>query len=331
MEAIWNIEIGLIAGIQTSLIWLAGFFKAVTFLGSEEFFILVMPVLYWCVDTSIGLRIGIILLLSGHINGVFKVLFHSPRPFWYSQDIKALSTETSFGMPSGHAMNTASIWGLAAVLSKKKWFAILSAVVIFLVGFSRLVLGMHFISDVIVGWALGLILLLLFVKLDKPVSGWLAKRRLSELYWVVLLSTAFLIFIGYLAVAITGKPPLPADWIQNAINANPNAMPVPYDSSGIFTTAGVWLGMGIGAAWLFRHGGLPKTVTPRDQILRYIIGLTGIAVFWFGLGAILPRGEELMPIILRLVRYTLLGLWIGGGAPLVFKKLGLSPIPQNNA
>ncbi len=325
MEAIWNIEISLITIIQSSLIGLAGFFKAVTFLGSEEFFILVMPVLYWCVDTSIGLRIGIILLLSGHLNGVFKVIFHSPRPFWYSPDIKALSTETSFGMPSGHAMNTASIWGLAAVLSRKKWFAILSAVVILLVGFSRLVVGMHFISDVIVGWALGLILLLLFVRLDRPVSNWLAKRSLPGLYWTVLLSTVILILIGYLAVVFTGKTPLPAEWIQNAIHANPDAMPVPYETGGIFTTAGVWLGMGIGAAWLSRHGGLPRAVTSRNQLLRYIIGLTGIAVFWFGLGAVLPRGEELVPIILRLVRYTLVGLWIGGGAPLIFKKLRLSP------
>ena len=177
MEAIWNFEISLIAGLQTSLASLAGFFQAATFLGSEEFFILVMPVLYWCVDTSVGLRIGVMLLLSGHFNGIFKVIFHSPRPFWYSPDIKALSTETSFGMPSGHAMNTTSIWGTAAVLARKKWFTILSVVVILLVGFSRLVVGMHFISDVLAGWVLGLILLLLFVKLDKPVSAWLVREK----------------------------------------------------------------------------------------------------------------------------------------------------------
>lgn len=324
MEAIWNIEIGLIAILQTSFAWLNGFFKAVTFLGSEEFFILVMPVLYWCVDTGAGLRIGMILLLSGHLNGVFKVLFHSPRPFWYSPDIKALSTETSFGMPSGHAMNTASIWGLAAVLSRRKWFVLLSVAVIFLVGFSRLVLGVHFISDVLVGWALGLILLFLFVKLDRPVSTWLVKRSLSDLYWIVLASTAFLILIGYLAVILSGQPPLPTSWIQNAIHANPNAAPVPYDFSGIFTTAGVWLGMGLGAAWLNRHGDIPKAVTSRDQLLRYIIGLVGIGVFWFGLGAVFPRGEELLPIVLRLFRYTLVGLWIGAGAPVIFKKMGLA-------
>ena len=330
MEAIWNIEISLITSLQTSLTSLVGFFQAATFLGSEEFFILVMPVLYWCVDTSVGLRIGVMLLLSGHFNAIFKVIFHSPRPFWYSPDIKALSTETSFGMPSGHAMNTTSIWGTAAVLAGKKWFTILSVVVILLVGFSRLVVGMHFISDVFAGWALGLILLLLFVKLDKPVSAWLAGRSLSGLYWTVLVSTVGLILLGYLAVAITGQPALPAEWIQNAIHANPAAAPTPYESSGYFTTAGIWLGMGLGAAWLNRHGGLPRPVTSRDQILRYVLGLAGIAVFWFGLGALFPRGEEFLPILLRLFRYALVGLWIGAGAPVIFKKLGLaSPPPKN--
>lgn len=329
MEAIWNIEISLITILQTSLASLAGFFEAATFLGSEEFFILVMPVLYWCVDTRVGLRIGIMLLLSGHFNGIFKVIFHSPRPFWYSPGIKALSTETSFGMPSGHAMNTTSIWGTAAVLARKRWFAILAGAVILLVGFSRLVLGMHFISDVLVGWALGLILLGLFVKLDKPISAWLAGRSLSGLYWIVIASTAVLILLGYLAVAVTGQPALPAEWIQNAIQANPDAAPNPYETSGYFTTAGIWLGMGLGAAWLNRHGGLPKPVTSRDQILRYIIGLAGIAVFWFGLGTVLPRGEEFIPILLRLIRYALVGLWIGAGAPVIFKKLGLMSVPKD--
>lgn len=324
MEAIWNIEINWILLIQNALVPLSGFFKAITFLGSEEFFILVMPVLYWCIDTGIGLRIGLILLLSGHFNEVFKVLFHSPRPFWYNTDVKALSTETSFGMPSGHAMNTTSIWGLAAWLARKRWFTVLSIAVILLVGFSRIVLGMHFISDVLAGWILGLILLFLVITLDRPISTWLAKQSNAGLYWTVILSAAALLLIGFAALIISGRPAISSEWIQNAVNADPAAMPNPYDSSGMFTTVGVWLGMGLGAAWLSRHGGLPRAGTSRNQLLRYIIGLVGIVVFYLGLGAIFPRGEELLPILLRLLRYTLVGSWIGAGAPILFKKLRLS-------
>ena len=76
--------------------------------------------------------------------------------------------------------------------------------------------------------------------------------------------------------------------------------------------------------------GFPKPVTSRDQILRYVLGLAGIAVFWFGLGAVFPRGEEFLPILLRLLRYALVGLWIGAGAPVIFKKLGLASTPKKS-
>jgi membrane-associated phospholipid phosphatase len=316
MQAIWNLEINWILAIQTSLNSLAGIMKSITFLGSEEFFILVMPILYWCVDAAAGFRIGVILLLSGHINGVLKVVFHSPRPFWYSQEIKALSTETSFGMPSGHSMNTASIWGLAAYLFKKRWFVIL-------VGFSRLVLGMHFIRDVISGWIFGLLLLIIFIKLDRPVTQWILSKKLSSQIWLVIITTMIIVVSGYMPIIFAQKAQIPTEWMINAVSFNPEAIPQPYEVSGIFTTAGVLLGFGIGAAWLGKRGGLAKAGNARNQLLRYIIGLMGIAIFWYGLGAIFPRGEDLLPLLLRLLRYSLVGLWISAGAPVMFRKLKL--------
>jgi membrane-associated phospholipid phosphatase len=326
MEAIWNLEINWILAIQSSLISLAGIMKSITFLGSEEFFILVMPILYWCVDTGAGFRIGVILLLSGHINGILKVMLHSPRPFWYSQEIKALSTEISFGMPSGHSMNTASIWGLAAYLFKKRWFVILSGVVIFFVGFSRLVLGMHFIRDVISGWVFGLLLLIIFIKLDQPVTRWILNKRLSSQIWLVILCVALIIISGYLPILLSRSDYFSPTWVTNAISSNPEAIPQPYEVSGIFTTAGVLLGFGIGAAWINKHGGLGKAGNARNQLLRYVIGVVGIAIFWYGLGAIFPRGEEVIPLMLRLLRYSLVGLWISAGAPVIFKILKLTAV-----
>ena len=96
--------------------------------------------------------------------------------------------------------------------------------------------------------------------------------------------------------------------------------------SGIFTTAGVLLGFGIGAAWINKHGGLGKAGNARNQLLRYVIGVVGIAIFWYGLGAIFPRGEEVFPLMLRLLRYSLVGLWISAGAPVIFKILKLTAV-----
>lgn len=326
MEAIWNLEINWILAIQTSLISFAGIMKSITFLGSEEFFILVMPILYWCVDSGAGFRIGIILLLSVHINGILKVIFHSPRPFWCSQEIKALSTETSFGLPSGHAMNTASIWGLAAYLFKKPWFAVLSGVLIFLVGFSRLILGMHFIRDVISGWVFGLLLLVIFIKFDQPVTRWILSKKLSSQIWIAIVTTVIIIVSGYLPMLLAQGAQIPAEWMINAVSSNSDAIPQPYEVSGNFTTAGILLGFGIGAAWLGKRGGLAKAGNARNQLLRYVIGVIGIVIFWYGLGAIFPRGEEVLHLLLRLLRYSLVGLWISAGAPVIFRILKLNAI-----
>lgn len=39
-----------------------------------------------------------------YINGILKILFHSPRPFFDTPDIQALNWNTSSGNPSGHSM-----------------------------------------------------------------------------------------------------------------------------------------------------------------------------------------------------------------------------------
>jgi hypothetical protein len=60
------------------------------------------------------------------------------------------------------------------------------------------------------------------------------------------------------------------------------------------------------------------------RALRYVVGVIGVLVFWYGLGAVLPRGESLIPFMLRFVRYALVGAWISAGAPRLFEKLQLT-------
>ena len=94
--------------------WLIPIMKAITFLGNVEFYLIVMPLLFWCLDPSLGIRIGIMLLISGDINSLLKLGFRSPRPFWVSSEVIKFSEATGFGFPSGHAQSAASNWGLLA-------------------------------------------------------------------------------------------------------------------------------------------------------------------------------------------------------------------------
>ena len=121
--------------------WLLAPMKVITFFGEELFYILLLPVLYWSFDQLLGLRVGMMLLLSNGFNAFFKFLFRLPRPCWISDTVTCHVHETSFGLPSGHAQNAISVWGWLAVEVKKRWFSIAMVALIFLIGISRLVLG----------------------------------------------------------------------------------------------------------------------------------------------------------------------------------------------
>ncbi|MGB9641435.1 MAG: phosphatase PAP2 family protein, partial [Anaerolineales bacterium] len=137
MNPITNFEIQLILALQQiGQAWMP-LMRFFTFLGKEQFYLLLMPLLYWVFDSNLGLQLGIMLTLSSSVNDIFKLGFHSPRPFWISSSVKAVEFEGSFGIPSGHAQMSASIWGLLAVKVRRSWMWILSLLLIFFIGASR--------------------------------------------------------------------------------------------------------------------------------------------------------------------------------------------------
>lgn len=324
MEGLWTGQIDINLFFQSLGTWLLEPMRAFTFLGSEQFFILFMPVLLWCVDYPLGLRIGMLLITSGQVNGIFKVLFHSPRPFWFDSRVSAFSVEKSFGMPSGHAMNTSSLFGMFAHGMRRKWITIVSVILIIMVGISRLYLGMHFLGDVIGGWVLGGILLLIFIKLDKPVTKWFISKPVNTQYFLVILTTGIWILITLIPNLLASKFVLPAEWITNAVLANPEAEPHPFEISGLFTFAGIWLGLGIGAVWLRMRGGMDARGVGSQQLFRFLIGIAGSFILWMGLDLLFPGGESVLALVLRMVRYGLVGFWVSGGAPAVFRKLKIA-------
>jgi len=298
--------------------WLKWPMLGITAIGYEQFFVLLLPAVYWCVDQAVGLRMGMVLLLGTDLNTFFKFLFHNPRPFWISDQVIAYSHETSFGLPSGHAQIAASVWGWLAVEVKKRWFTISAIVLILLIGISRLYLGVHFLSDVLLGWLLGGLLVLVFSLLSKPLGAWLAKQSLGmKLFWVFL-STVLLLVPVLLASRASTTWVMQADWAARAGEVDP------FSLKGAFTTAGTWFGMLAGYViqtatkghFMAGKGGWRRAA-------RFVVGLVGIAVFYSGLGAIFPKNGDVLSFALRFIRYTLIGLWVAWLGPLVFEKLGL--------
>jgi len=140
--------------------------KFFTFLGST-LFITILCVLSLFLKKY---RITIIsnTLITVGISQALKFIVRRSRPL----DI-ALIKETGFSFPSGHSMVSAAFYGLIIYLiykSKMKkqlkmLLIILFSLVILNIGLSRIYLGVHYTTDVLAGFILAAIHLILFVEL----------------------------------------------------------------------------------------------------------------------------------------------------------------------
>ena len=322
METIWNIGITWNIFFQNLGSWLKTPMEVFSFFGNEYFFLLLLPALYWCMEASIGLRVGIILLLSTSVNDALKMAFHGPRPYWYSMDVISLSRETSFGVPSGHAQISVGVWGMLAASIRKWWGWMIAILIILLIGISRMYLGVHFPHDVILGWLIGASLLWFVLRFWEPVTARLRKMSLGQQILVSFLCSLVLILfslIPFTWLKITNWQP-PEAWAQYATET--------ISMSGAITTGGTLFGLLAGLAWFNRQGGFRTNGPIWKRILRFVVGLVGLLIFYVGLdvlfGLIAPDAEAVFPYILRYIRYSLVGVWVSAGAPWIFVKLHLA-------
>ena len=142
---------------------LTAFFLVVTAFGSTEA-ILVLAVLV-AAFFSWGRRwlyLGTWLAAVGGgavLGQLLKALFARPRPFFEHP----LLVESSYSFPSGHAMESLVAYGILcyfAVLALRTWRARMAvvfgtALLVLLIGLSRMYLGVHYLSDVAAGYAAG--------------------------------------------------------------------------------------------------------------------------------------------------------------------------------
>jgi membrane-associated phospholipid phosphatase len=335
MQVFIDSGIAFIIALQSAVgDWFIAPMRFFSYLGNEEFFLLILPLIYWSVDSALGLRVGLILVTSNLFNYVGKLIFAGPRPYWVSSHVRALwSTETSFGIPSGHSQLAVSVWGMFAAYGKRIWIWVVCIAIILLIGFSRIFLGVHFPHDVLFGWLFGAVILWAFVRFWEPVGAWVGKKTLGQQILIAFIVSLLFIVLGYGTWAFRSGYQVPETWTSNARLAG-TELPDPVDANGTFTSAGTFFGLVAGAAWIMSMGGfqvssgvLTRSVS-KDPIekrtIRYVIGLVGVLIFYMGLGAIFPRGDGFIFYLLRYIRYVLVGWWVTGGAPWVFVRFKLA-------
>ncbi|WP_408007298.1 phosphatase PAP2 family protein [Pseudalkalibacillus sp. A8] len=155
--------------------WLNAFFIFITYVGSAYVSIPLLIVLgtYFLVNKKIKLALVLIFNLVGvrAMNRLLKNGFNRTRP-----DENPLLDVGGLSFPSGHAMNSAAficflgylLWTYLSKKGRQAGYILVGAwTLVFLIGFSRVYLGVHFPSDVIAGFSAGgiwLILTLVFLK-----------------------------------------------------------------------------------------------------------------------------------------------------------------------
>lgn len=235
---------------------------AFTWLGDEEFYLLALPLLYGAVSRRLGIRMGVMLLLTAGSNGVLKLAF------------------------------------------------------VALVGWSRIHLGVRFLEDVLLGRLVGAVLVVLYLAFEGRVTAWVLRQRaVDQVLAAIVVSLAMIAPAMVLAGRLAGVT-LPWPLLEDPV--------VAAGASHVVTPAATLAGFGIGLVLLARGGGFDHGGSIVRRVVRVLVGLVGVAVLWQGLGAVFPGGEEPLALLLRYVRYALVGAWVGGIAPLVFVRLGLA-------
>jgi membrane-associated phospholipid phosphatase len=162
-----------------------------------------MPLVYWSIDAALGVRAGVILLAGTGLNLLFKMGMHGPRPFWVSTNVRALASETGFGIPSGHSQIGAGLWGMVASYYRRAWLWLAAILLVFLIGLSRLYLGVHFPHDVVVGWILGFLTLWAVVRLWEPVEARVKKMTFWNQVGLAFTVSLAMILLGVLIVILS--------------------------------------------------------------------------------------------------------------------------------
>ena len=180
-----------IVWLQHHLIWLDSLLRALSIYGYSYHYLFIAAVIFWTGYTRVGGRLAMSVLISTIAFGACRQFFASPRPYWNHPDLFQGMTEKAYGMPSGHTQNATLIWSLLAYSLKSRWFYLAAGILVITAGISRCYLGLHYPSQVAIGLAIGLLLLLLFIALEQTVIGFF--QGLPPWKRVVLASTVTLL------------------------------------------------------------------------------------------------------------------------------------------
>lgn len=262
-------------------------FRLISYIGEDIVQILLLASLIFVYDVKFGRNVGFSLLGSYYLNGILKDIWQDPRPVTNTY-------ETGFGFPSGHSQNAVAVWGLMSYESYNKNNKILQwlfIAFIYLIGISRIVLGVHDLEDVWGGYFFGTIFLVLFIYFAPIIS-----EKAKSLNFLTKLILALIIPIAMLTIALIIFPTTTLDY-------------------------GLCCGglMGIALGYLIENEKIhydPRALNNKQKLINLVIGLVLTLVFYFALSV---YSSEFF--LWRFTKYFVLAFLVTTLIPWIFTKI----------
>ena len=187
-------EVDLIVWLQGNMGSVGTFLsKAFSFIGGETFSLLLLIVMLFCYKKEAGKRVARTVLTASMWFPMIKNVVLRVRPYMaHKEKIEVLQVveadadkwdiiQQGFSFPSGHGATAVSLFGSIGKELRKRWMWTLAILMPLMIGLSRISVGVHYPTDVLAGWAVGLGAIGFNILLEKTV-----KRE--WLHYVILLA-----------------------------------------------------------------------------------------------------------------------------------------------
>lgn len=283
--------------------FLDAFMSLVTNLGGELVIIFLACAVYWLMNRRFGDRMLLTMFSGILVNQALKIAFVVQRPWLRSERVipleGAIKDATGYSFPSGHTANAVSLFGCLSREKRLKRFSPVFWIIAFLIGLSRMYLGVHTPQDVLVSFIIGVFLVFGMEKL----TDMLYEKPAIDKY----IAGASVLFGAALCVFALLRPYPDDNGAKNALDA--------------IKLSGASIGLMTG--WLIERRKIkfdkPKTLLA--ACIRLLGGLAIVLIILKGMKAPLISffGETAGSFI----RYALVGFSASCLWPLAFKKLNM--------